>query len=337
MEVGIDETPLIVEGSELAAYCQKLIDNVAYEESIHLHKLQHTHTLQQLPSHLHLYHCMNNGVSIKESYKRQTVCTIHTMLPYTHPHLCHPNYSKLFFKTMAYHQTHQTPLLTTSNTLREEISHYLGRQETTIKLIQIPIESMYHPTVFELGSLWVRDQWGIDGPYMLAIGDCHNSKQLEAMLGFFKAIQTREPNLKLVMVMPKCIVQQAYKTTLIHQVTQKNLERDVCFLRGLRDYDRLYLYQEAKCFLDFSVDSSLNVYMLEAKACGCPVVCSDTSLHHELMGEEGTYIALETIQEAIGREDLGIGLPTFKKRTARHEVGIEGSKSLSKIYRELFE
>lgn len=69
-----------------------------------------------------------------------------------------------------------------------------------------------------------------------------------------------------------------------------NLQNDVIFTGYISDGDLPALYNAADLFVYPSLYEGFGLPPLEAMACGCPVITSNTSSLHEVVGDAGIMV-----------------------------------------------
>jgi glycosyltransferase involved in cell wall biosynthesis len=117
----------------------------------------------------------------------------------------------------------------------------------------------------------------IQDPYILYVGNAYPHKNLETLLTAWNTMKT-----KLVLVgNDDFFYQRLRKTTHLDSVV---------FFGPANDGELANLYQNAKAFISPSLMEGFGLPALEALSFGCPVVASDISVFHEILGEYATYV-----------------------------------------------
>jgi glycosyltransferase involved in cell wall biosynthesis len=122
----------------------------------------------------------------------------------------------------------------------------------------------------------------ISGAYMLYVGNAYPHKNLDSLIAALPQIHTQ---VKLVIVGKEDFFLQRIKQT----VSQKNLSHRVVFLGSVSDEQLASLYTHAKAFVFPSLMEGFGLPALEALSFGCPVLCSDIPIFHEILGSRATY------------------------------------------------
>lgn len=147
----------------------------------------------------------------------------------------------------------------------------------------------------------VLKKYKIKKPYILYVGAIEPRKNLIRLIkAYFLLINTKSlfVNVKLVIA-----GRMGWKNKKIF-FTVKNLELEgkVIFTGFVEDEDLPYLYNGAKVFVYPSLYEGFGLPVLEAQACGCPVVASDIESLREIGGSCVIYVnpnKVEDIKDGI--------------------------------------
>lgn len=92
---------------------------------------------------------------------------------------------------------------------------------------------------------------------------------------------------------------------------------------GRVDDDRLSrLYAGATCFVSSSLYEGFGLPLLEAMTCGCPVVCSDIPVYHEVCGDSALYfdpLSPDDLRSAVCRMNSLDGAERERLRQSMHD------------------
>lgn len=165
---------------------------------------------------------------------------------------------------------------------------YPGRDET--------LAPVTDPAI--LGA--VRAHYHLAGPYLLYVGTLHPRKNLVRLVQAFASLQPPIPNLQLVLAGQKGWLYDE----LFAQVRRLGLEDRVILTGYVPDADLPALISGALAFVFPSLHEGFGFPVLEAMACGAPVVCSDASSLPEVAGDAALLVdPLDTdaLAEALAR------------------------------------
>lgn len=133
----------------------------------------------------------------------------------------------------------------------------------------------------------------IDGSYLLYVGNAYPHKNLESLTRAFKEVKGKT---KLVLV---------GKEDFFYKRLKKETNEDrIIFYGEAKDSELANLYAHATALVFPSLMEGFGLPALEAISMGCPVVCSDIPVLHEILGEQALYFdpnSPHDIQQKIER------------------------------------
>ncbi|MEM3503760.1 MAG: glycosyltransferase family 1 protein, partial [Nitrososphaeria archaeon] len=129
-------------------------------------------------------------------------------------------------------------------------------------------------------------KYGIKSPYILHVGHYLPRKNTVTLLKAYKKLKRRGIDEKLVIV--GIGVWQHDK--VLKTVKELALEDDVKLLGYVPEEDLPKLYNVAKLFAFPSLHEAFGLVILEAMACGCPVITSNIFSMPEIAGDAALFI-----------------------------------------------
>ena len=125
-----------------------------------------------------------------------------------------------------------------------------------------------------------------DQPFVLFLGRLDYKKGLDILIPAFADANLQ--NVKLVLAGPD---RDGYEPTVRRLVEQHHLQDRVIFTGMLRGRDRLAAYVDASLFTLTSYQENFGITVIEAMACGCPVLISDQVNMFSQVKEAGRVVA----------------------------------------------
>ena len=173
----------------------------------------------------------------------------------------------------------------------------------------------------ELRIKEIKDKYKIENDYILYVGTLQPRKNIVRLIQAFAYL--KDPKLQLVIV--------GKKGWLYDDILTKGNELGVSERIVFTDYveeDKLPIfYQNATCFILPSLYEGFGLTVVEAMACGCPVIVSNTSSLPEIVGDAGIRINpndVKNISSAIKRV-----LSNSEIRTTMIQQGFDQIKQFS--------
>jgi len=180
----------------------------------------------------------------------------------------------------------------------------------------------------------------VKGSYILFIGTIESKKNVCAMLDAFFEIVGKYPDLKFVLAGKPAWEDMSH----FYRKIEESRFRERIVLPGYVDIaTKRKLYSHALCFLFPSVCEGWGNPVLEAMACGCPVITSNTTAMPEAGGDAAVYV--ESGNVSMLAEKLDGILSSDETRSALVEKGLKHSKFFSwdktasqveAVYRKLY-
>jgi glycosyltransferase involved in cell wall biosynthesis len=191
-----------------------------------------------------------------------------------------------------------------SENTRRDIERIWGIPRERIAVVHEGVTPGYHP-IEEQGLVdTVLARHGIDAPYFLYLGGFDPRKNLRCMLaGFKRFLLTTGNGYRLVL----CGDARGFEGYLEDTVEELGLEGNMVFTGFVPEEDLPALYSGSAAFICVSLYEGFGLPLLEAMACGTPVLASDSSSIPEVVGDAGLLVdPLEPEQIAAGMARLAV-------------------------------
>lgn len=123
----------------------------------------------------------------------------------------------------------------------------------------------------------------VNSPFLLHVGNNIPRKRLDVLLDVFAAIRAQDPDLRLVQV------GGPWPTNCNEQIARLGVGQSVTQVRGLTRDQLAELYRRAAAVLVPSEAEGFGLPVIEAMACGAPVIASDIETLREAGGDAALY------------------------------------------------
>ncbi len=231
-------------------------------------------------------------------------------------------------------------IIINSQYLRSEIGRYLTVDERKLKLIY---EAVDHD-LFKRGDASAARarvaEYGVTKPFALFVSSLWQYKNCDGLLRAWALARAELGDRQLVIV--GAGRDERYVALLHSLAADLGIAGDLVFVGGVPLEETVRFYQAADVFVYPSLNETFGLPILEAMACGSPVVTSDTSAMPETAGgaavlsdpREPASIARAIVEAAgPGRDRLRDG---GLRRAGEFTWGATGSSTLE-VYREVAE
>ncbi len=183
----------------------------------------------------------------------------------------------------------------------------------------------------------VRRKYGLPEHFILAVGTIEPRKNLPILFEAFK--QAQRPEVKLVIAGKKGWL---YDRTFA-RLRELGLGQRVAFTDFVPDEDLPALYTAAEAFAFPSLYEGFGLPVLEAMACGTPVLCSNTSSLPEVAGDAALPISpgdvrgwAQAIEQITRDATLRAELRQRGLRQAKRFSWEETARQTREVYREIY-
>lgn len=228
-----------------------------------------------------LYSTTHHGLIITPV---KQIITIHDILPLKYPKQYRLQY--YYFKYILPILIKKSKkIVTVSKNTQKELSSNYHISEGKIDVIYNSFDKEHF---YKVKSIDFKEEFG---DYLLFIGASFPHKNLERAIRAFISSNI-ESKYKLIVVGGR----EDYKNQVIQQFSKKELS-NILFINYV-SYEKLpILYSNAKALIYPSLYEGFGIPPLEAMACGCPVIASNTSSIPEVCDDAANYFNPENISE----------------------------------------
>lgn len=170
-----------------------------------------------------------------------------------------------------------------SESLRHEIETHLDVDPAKLRLIPEAVDhEVFRPGDREEAAIRLRQEHGIEGPFVLFVSSLWAYKNCDGLLRAFALARTRLPDHRLVVVGSAADARHAGELRTL--ADELGIADRVTWVGGVPHHDTLPFYRAADAFVYPSHNETFGLPILEAMACACPVVTSDCSAMPETAG-----------------------------------------------------
>jgi glycosyltransferase involved in cell wall biosynthesis len=215
------------------------------------------------------------------------VLTLHDLTPILFPEM-HTRETNLTWKSSLNFIKNRTNIvICDSISTKNDCIKLLKIPEKRLKVVPLSADEQYKPIKNkEQINDELKLKYNIDYPFILFVGTLEKRKNVPTLIRSFYKLKKSKLNHKLVIVGGR-----GWKYTKIFDLIEElNLQKDVIFTDYVSDEYLVKLYNAADLFVYPSLYEGFGLPPLEAMACGCPVITSNTSSLPEVVGDAGIMI-----------------------------------------------
>jgi glycosyltransferase involved in cell wall biosynthesis len=223
------------------------------------------------------------------------VVTIHD-LGYRYYPEAHPSFQRRYLDwTTRRHTRVATHLIADSATTRDDLIHHYQADPQKISVVHLGRD----PGMDNARSLHdcpaVRERYGLKAEYLLYVGTLQPRKNLLRLVEAFAMIAPDYPG-QLVLAGRKGWLYDE----IFERVQQLNLGERVKFPGFIPEEDKAALIRGARLYLYPSLYEGFGLPLLEAMACGTPILTSNLSSMPEIVGEAALLVDPHQVEAIAG-------------------------------------
>ena len=273
--------------------------------------------------------CPANIAPIFVPRRKKLVVTIHDVAFLTYPE-SFSNFFRIYYKfIMPIVVKRADKIITVSEYSKKEIEKYYPKAKGKIEVIYLGFDESFKKS----DSIKKKNQ-------ILYVGSMNERKNFVGVLKAFERLNQKGFSLSLV---GNFSANFALDTETQNLIERAQASDNIEFRNDISDEELVKIYNESKLFVFASFYEGFGLPVLEAMACGTPVVCSNSSSLPEVGGDAVVYcnpLDVEDIKEKI---ELVLGDEELQKQMIKK--GLENAKIFSweksadehmKVFEEVF-
>ena len=226
----------------------------------------------------------------------RTVVTIHDVFPWVYPA------TSTLLETLIYRLwlprvlPRVDAVLTDSQASKADIARHLNVSPARIRVIPLGVNEAYRPEPAERVAA-VASRYGLPDQYLLYLGSTRKHKNLRGMLSAYDRLQGMRPTPVLVLV---GVTPEECRTLLVEVLGNSALQRSILCLSYVAEADLPVLYSGARLLVRPVLYEGFGLPVLEALACGTPVVCSNVASLPEVVGDAAITVDPANVEALAG-------------------------------------
>jgi len=182
-------------------------------------------------------------------------------------------------------------IITDSNYSKQDIVELLKLPEEKVKVVHLSPASIFRPVEDKEKIKYIKTKYNVDEKgYILYVGNIEFRKNLLLLVRIWEKFQI-EHKLLLVGTITE------YAQVLMKEIKEKRLESRIIFTGYVPLEELLLLYNGATLFVYPSLYEGFGLPVLEAMACGVPVVASNVTALPEIVGDAGMLASPTDVNE----------------------------------------
>jgi len=269
-----------------------------------------------------------------------TVVSVHDVSFKHYPKFFSPRDRLLFATLLPLTLRRARAVVAISNHAKKEIVDVFPYLKEKIYVTFLAADPMFQPLQSVELLRNVRLRYGIRSEYILAVGNLQPRKNLLRLIRAFAFVHRHINDIQLIVV-----GKAHWQSSAVYSAVKNfGLENHVVFTGYVPNDDLIVLYSFAKVYVYPSLYEGFGLPILEAMACGVPVVSSNTSSMPEVAGDAALLVdphqedqIAKAILKILDNTDLATSLSDKGLRRARFFSWRKTAQETVDIYRTVLQ
>ncbi len=269
----------------------------------------------------------------------KSIVTIHDVIPLRRPEFMPSAAREALADKLQASAQRADAIITVSHYAKGDIAEVFNVPEEKITVTHNGISPGFRPVEDRIEIERVRTRFGIPGPYLLFVGNIEPRKNLDLLVRAFCEVRHTRGSIPFLVI-------AGYKDWYfepLREVVRTLRAEDAVLFPGVVDGGDLpSLYSGAELFVFPSLAEGFGIPVIEAMACGTPVVASNTTSIPEITADAALLVdpmdrdALVTaIYAALSKSDLRQELVEKGLDRARHFSWERTASETLEMYRKI--
>ena len=231
-----------------------------------------------------IFHSLSQFGLFWSKIGKKNILTIHDLIPIISPEI-QSKFNYFSYKYILPKVLKNVDIIITiSENSKRDIIKYLKIPEEKIEVVYHGVDKVFRP--IKKAKRLIELKYGIESPFLFHVTVDENRTNLKEVIKTLSIIKDNGFKHKLV-VSGKL----KNKNNILEIIKNKNLMNDVIFTGFVPDYDLALLFNSADMFVYPSNYEGFGLPVIEAMACGCPVITSSSGSLPEIVGNAGIVLS----------------------------------------------
>ncbi len=241
---------------------------------------------------------LSTGLTAPVFCPATSIVVLHDLQHLNQPH----NFSWLylqFLKAIIYAGAKSAHgVITISNHVKKDIERFYGVRPENIAVSHLGVDRALFNTEHPTREPGVRERYGLPEKYVLYAAASLPHKNHARLFAALQHVRRQIPDLKLVLIGAR----DRGADALVREIDRLGLHDDVVLLGWLPFQDVPLIYRGCEAFVFPTLHEGFGLPVIEAMACGVPVVCSHMEPLIEVAGDAACFV------DPMQPEDIARGI-----------------------------
>jgi glycosyltransferase involved in cell wall biosynthesis len=238
-------------------------------------------------------------------YRGNLVVTIHDLIHLTDPTFKRTLAARLYARPMFNLVARKAGcIIANSEFTKQQIVEHLAISPSKVVVIYLGVSDHFCPHDREQAVLHVSSLLGLKRPYILFVGNLKSNKNVKTLiLAFSQICAHRDVDRQLVILGDD----RKWKAGLMNECERLGIADHILFVPHVPYEDLPWVYAAAEILVMPSFIEGFGLPVLEAMACGTPVVCSRAASLPEVAGDAAEYFEPSSVDDLAAALERVLG------------------------------
>lgn len=267
-----------------------------------------------------------------------TILTVHDLSFVHYPDTFTPALVSYLNRVVPWSVARATHILADSQATKDDLINIWQVAAEKVTVLYSGVSGRFRPVTEKKQLAAVRQKYDLgSAPYLVSVSTLQPRKNFQMLIQAFKSVAEQQPH-NLVIAGGKGWLYEA----ILGEVEKQGLEGRVKFIGFVTDSDLPALYSDASLMVFPSLYEGFGLPLLEAMACGVPVLSSNASCLPEVAGEAAVQLPptdpaawSQTMNELLSNSSRRARMVAAGFLQARKFTWKKAAGELLGIYRQL--
>ena len=272
-----------------------------------------------------------------------TVVTVHDVIQFVLPEYAWRKISRMYFSMVSVAARRADAVITVSECSKRDIMKIIGLPADRIHVIGNAVDASFYPVRDAWLLANVRERYGIAPRFLLYFGGFDMRKNVPRIIEDYGHLpESMRREYQLVIAGRYQHLGHPLYPDPRETVRRLGLDGSVIFTGQIREQDKAPLYSAASVYMFPSLYEGFGMTVLEAMACGTPVLTSNVSALPEVVGDAGALVdpystdaICSTLAELLESQSRRDELSRRGLERARHFNWRQVADQTVRVYREI--
>ncbi|MFH1761064.1 MAG: glycosyltransferase family 1 protein [bacterium] len=227
-------------------------------------------------------------------FKKKKVVTIHDLIFKRFPQYF-PKYVLKMDNVIKKSVEAADIVFTDSKSTKRDVEEFYHKEESRVHVVYGGVNKDFRKIDRTRFSAVLGNKYNINDDYILFVGTLEPRKNIIMLVKSYMLFKEKTGlKTKLVIIGKK----GWYYNEIFAAIEESRWKDDIVFLEYVDDRDLPYFYSGAKAFVYLSLYEGFGLPVLEAMACGTPVITSNCSSIPEIVGSSGLMVDANDMEKA---------------------------------------